>query len=315
MSDKLARTIARFQTKINNGEFYEAHQTLRTITNRFVKSKNYDEAINLLYQGSVILSTNKEYSSSSDLILYLIEIIQENCSERFTKELKLQFVELVSNLPNSEPSLIDISKKLINLSKVVDDLKFGETIFHNVFGNKFLQQVQNEEMVETEREKLFQLAELHLILGSTSSLEMYVDFLFQWFKSSSSQDPGIYLGRAIINYAYLMNLQYMRDSLDRFLQELIKYDSNYQLLTEGSDKIYYYEKFELVNFFQLLVITLSKSDNGKKFMKLYETYRLSLQQSELINSVDYIGRLYYKLKLGNPQNQNMLANFMSGLFK
>ena len=55
MSDKLARTIQRFQAKIDSGSFYEAHQTLRTITNRYVKAKQYKEARDLLYQGSTIL--------------------------------------------------------------------------------------------------------------------------------------------------------------------------------------------------------------------------------------------------------------------
>ncbi|KAM9916204.1 hypothetical protein OXX80_013661, partial [Metschnikowia pulcherrima] len=57
MSDKLQKTIARFQQRIDNKDFYEAHQTLRTITNRYVKAKQFELAIEILDQGASILAT------------------------------------------------------------------------------------------------------------------------------------------------------------------------------------------------------------------------------------------------------------------
>lgn len=305
MSDKLNRTIARFQAKINNGEFYEAHQTLRTITNRYVKSKNFPEAVNLLYQGSVILSENKEYSSSSDLILYLIEILGE--SDIYGKEIKLKLIEMISKLPNNEPSLIEISKKVINLSKAVGESKFGDYDYHNLFGNKFLLASQSEGTME--REKVFQLSELHLVLGNLTSLQQYVEFLIKWAKSTN-EDPGLFLSRAIINYAYLKNMQYIQQSLKIFLNEF-KHD---EILEEGEDKVYYYNDFKLLNFLQLLVITLN-TNNGTKFLKLYENYKPTLVEYELSAPVEYLGRFYFGLKLGNSNNNNMLANLMNGLFK
>ncbi|CAH6722645.1 golgi to ER traffic protein 4 [[Candida] jaroonii] len=304
MSDKLNRTIARFQAKINNGEFYEAHQTLRTITNRYVKSKNFPEAVNLLYQGSVILSENKEYSSSSDLILYLIEVLGE--SDIYSKEIKLKLIEMISKLPNNEPSLIEISKKVINLSKVVDESKFGDYDYHNLFGNKFLLASQSENTKE--REKIFQLSELHLVLGNLTSLQQYVEFLIKWAKSTN-EDPGLFLSRAIINYSYLKNMQYVQQSLKIFVSEF-KHD---EILEEGDDKIYYYNDFKLLNFLQLLVITLN-TNNGTKFLKLYESYKPTLVEYELLAPVEYLGRFYFNLKLGNTNNNNMLANLMNGLF-
>lgn len=100
MSDKLQRTIARFQQRIDNKDFYEAHQTLRTITNRYVKTKQYKDAIDLLYQGLTILAKNNEYASAGDLILYLVSVYEESgtpCS----KESKAKIIELVSLLPNT----------------------------------------------------------------------------------------------------------------------------------------------------------------------------------------------------------------------
>ena len=60
MSDKLQRTITRFRAKIDAGSYYEAHQTVRTITNRYVKAKQYSDAIDLLYQAASILAAKSE---------------------------------------------------------------------------------------------------------------------------------------------------------------------------------------------------------------------------------------------------------------
>lgn len=50
---KLAKTLQRFESKIKAGDYYEAHQTLRTIANRYVRSKSYEHAIELISQGAL----------------------------------------------------------------------------------------------------------------------------------------------------------------------------------------------------------------------------------------------------------------------
>lgn len=338
MSDvKLQRTLARFQAKIDSGSYYEAHQTLRTITNRYIKAKQYTEAIDLLYQGSSILASKGEFASASDLITYLIHTFEESgvvCSAN--KDSKLKLLELINLLPSSETSLIDLSKQAINWSVKGSENKFGDSDLHHLFGVKLLQSIEEggstsaggeqSGAVKTEEDKykLFTIAELHLILGTRESLPYYVNFLFQWYAQSpnaNTTDPGLFLSRAIINYAYLKNLKFISEAQTIFIRKLLESkiveDDAYTVIETPSGKFYDFKDFELVNFLQLLVITLGKQQEaGSKFMKLYQQNKPLLTKYEILPSVEYLGRFYFNLQIGNPSgNQNMLANLMGGLFK
>lgn len=318
MSDKLQKTIARFQLKIDNKDFYEAHQTLRTITNRYVRAKQYADAIDLLYQGSSILSKNKEYASASDLVTYLIQVYTESgtrCSNSGPeKERKSWLIELISLLPDTDPSLGDVAKQALNWLKDFGDSKFGDSSLHHLFGVKMLRSAGSQK-TEDDRYKVFAVAELHLILGTFESLPVYVDYLYTWYESAGADaDAGIFLGRAVVNYAYLKNVKFMQAALDCFLEKYSKTNSH-TTMESGGRTVYMFE-LELMNFLQLLTATLTKSDSSDKFMKLYTHYQSELKKTEFLGPVEYIGRFYYGLNLGNPQGgNNMLANLMGGLFK
>ncbi|KAF3992145.1 hypothetical protein FT663_01280 [Candidozyma haemuli var. vulneris] len=321
MSDKLQKTIARFQSRIDNKDFYEAHQTLRTITNRYVKSKQYSSAIDLLYQGSTILAKNKEYASASDLIVYLISVYEESntpCSGAGdARQYRTKIIELVSLLPDTDPSLGDLSKRALQWSINFGEVKsiFGDSHLHHVFGVKLLN-ASAAQPSEEEKHKFFTVAELHLVLGTYESLPAYIDFLYKWYETSGG-DPGLYLSRAVVNYAYLKNVKFVHTAINLFLARYLAAEKeNVEELQEEGQKLFFFESSKLLNFLQLLAITLDKSDAGDKFMKLYSNYKPLISQQGLINPMDYLGRLFFNLKLGNTSGGgNMLANMMGSLFK
>ncbi|KAK6197457.1 uncharacterized protein RJT21DRAFT_110353 [Scheffersomyces amazonensis] len=325
MSDvKLARTIQRFKAKIDTGSYYEAHQTLRTIVNRYVKSNQFKEAIDLLYEGSLILIKNKQYASSSDLITYLITVYEQFNISPSEGDYKLKLIELINSLPSNETSLPDLAKQIIQWSRNDID-KFGDNELHHVFGVKFLKAVQDEVeddqleiskeiKSEDDRYKLFTIAELHLILGTYNSVPLYVNYLYKWYEASSESDvdPGLFLSRAIINYGYLKNLKFIKDARDIFITKLITKHTSY----EESSRIYYYEKFPLLTFLQLLILTLEKENSTNKFLKLYDQYKPLLKAYEILPSIEYLGKVYFNVSLGSANNQgNLLSSLMGDLFK
>lgn len=316
MSDKLQKTIARFQQRIDNKDFYEAHQTLRTITNRYVKSKQYSNAIDLLYQGLTILAKNKEYASASDLVTYLISVYEESATP-CTKETKGKIIELVSLLPDTDPSLGDLSKRALqwSIDHTETKLIFGDSSLHHVFGVKLLHAAASQPS-EEEKHKFFSVAELHLVLGTYESLPVYIDFLYKWFETLGG-DPGVYLSRAVVNYAYLKNVKFVNTALNLFLARYLGAEKEKaEEIQEEGQKYFFFEQSKLLNFLQLLAITLDKSDAGDKFMKLYGHYKPLISQQGLNNSIDYLGRMYFNLKLGNTSGGgNMLANMMGNFFK
>lgn len=321
MSDKLLRTIARFQQRIENKEFYEAHQTLRTITNRYVKAGQYKEAVDLLYQGLTILSKNKEYASASDLILYLILVYTESstpCSGTgANKDYRNKIIELVSLLPDEDPSLGDLSKKALQWSIDFGEVKsiFGDSSLHHVFGVKLLNAAAAQP-TEAEKHKFFGVAELHLVLGTYESLPVYIDFLYKWFDSEGG-DPGVYLSRAVVNYAYLKNVKFVHTAIKLFLARyLMAEKEEVEEIENDGQRLFLFKESQLLNFLQLLAATLDKALAGDKFMKLYSNYKPVITQKGFINSVDYIGRLFFNLNLGSTSGGgNMLANMMGSFFK
>ncbi|KAI5967162.1 hypothetical protein CANMA_003219 [Candida margitis] len=314
MSDKLAKTIQRFQSKIDSGSFYEAHQTLRTITNRYVKAKQYPEARDLLYQGATILIQNKEYASASDLIIYLVQIYEEEELKVTDKDAKLKLIELISSLPNNDPSLNDLAKASITWSQKSQGCKnFGDNDLHHLFGSKFIQAAEGENIDYEQKVKIFAVAELHLVLGTFESVPIYVNFLVGTARANPDADQGALLARAVLNYAYLKNIKFVQEAKSLFLRSV-----NIEAEAEAVGNVQYFERKPLLNFVQLLIEVLQKDPqtNGQKFRKLYDHYKSILKERELLAPVEYLGKLYFNLNIGNSNNQGgLMANLMGGLFK
>lgn len=300
MSDKLQRTLGRFHSKVAARDFYEAHQTLRTITNRYVKLKQYAEAANLLYEGATTFAKNGEGASAADLLLYLLQVYAESGTACEGTD-KSRVLEVVQLLPNQEP-LGDLAKQALNWSTAKAG-KFGDAQLHHVFGVKMLNAVPL--LPETDKYGVFAMAEMHLILGTHESLAPYLDFLYKWFEKSQG-DAGTFVGRAALNYAYLKNTQSVDAAVAYF---------TLRLEGEEAEGYKYYEAMPLLNFFQLFAETLKKNDAGDKFMRLLNQYRDELTTAEFLAPVEYIGRVYFGLQIGAKGGNNMLANLMGGLFK
>jgi hypothetical protein len=55
---------------------YEAHQKARTFASRYVKSNQYDTAIDVLFQSARELFKNNQPGSGSDLTSFLLEVYE-----------------------------------------------------------------------------------------------------------------------------------------------------------------------------------------------------------------------------------------------
>ncbi|KAK3067051.1 hypothetical protein LTR53_016302, partial [Teratosphaeriaceae sp. CCFEE 6253] len=77
MSAKVQKVLARQKAKIEEGDYYEAHQQIRTLVNRYVKSSDYTSAVDLLSSGAALLLKAGQGGSGADLCNYLIEVYQK----------------------------------------------------------------------------------------------------------------------------------------------------------------------------------------------------------------------------------------------
>jgi len=60
--------------RIEEGAYYEAHQQLRVVSQRYIKAHNYDAAIDILCSGAEALLKAGQGGSGCDLCLMLVEV-------------------------------------------------------------------------------------------------------------------------------------------------------------------------------------------------------------------------------------------------
>ena len=89
--------------RIAEGEYYEAHQQLRTIANRYVKSKDYPSAIELLTTGALLLLRAGQGGSGGDLCIYVIECYTKAELKPDTAN-KARLLSLLRAFPPNEPA-------------------------------------------------------------------------------------------------------------------------------------------------------------------------------------------------------------------
>ncbi|KAL6719598.1 hypothetical protein ACLMJK_001518 [Lecanora helva] len=78
---KIQKTIARQEERIAEGQYYEAHQQLRVVASRYVKSSDWNSAIDILYNGAVALLKAGQGGSGGDLGCFLVDVLSKSEKE------------------------------------------------------------------------------------------------------------------------------------------------------------------------------------------------------------------------------------------
>jgi hypothetical protein len=80
-----SRALAAILPLIASSNAYEAHQKARTFASRYVKSRQYDTAIDVLFQSARELLKAGQTGSGVDLTLFLLDVY-ENKEEKVSDE-------------------------------------------------------------------------------------------------------------------------------------------------------------------------------------------------------------------------------------
>jgi hypothetical protein len=88
--------------RIEEGDYYEAHQQIRTIANRYVRSQDYPSAVDLLGTGAGMLLKAGQGGSGSDLCVYLMEVYNKAEMKPDVAN-KARLVSLLRSFPENEP--------------------------------------------------------------------------------------------------------------------------------------------------------------------------------------------------------------------
>lgn len=76
-ADKIDKIIARLQSRIAEGQFYEAQQQTRVVAARYIKASNWNAAVDILYSVAQSLLKAGQGGSGGDLSVFLVDVYKQ----------------------------------------------------------------------------------------------------------------------------------------------------------------------------------------------------------------------------------------------
>ena len=77
MAGKVDRIVARLQEKITDGDFYEAQQQTRVAASRYIKTRNWPAAIDILSNVAQSLLKAGQGGSGGDLCVMMVDVYRQ----------------------------------------------------------------------------------------------------------------------------------------------------------------------------------------------------------------------------------------------
>ncbi|KAF9974077.1 hypothetical protein BGZ73_002638 [Actinomortierella ambigua] len=301
-----ARVLKKLEKSVQDGNFYEAHQMYRTVANRYVKSHTYDEAIELLYSGAMLLLKKEQYGSGSDLAIYLVEVYTL-AKVPVTDESRDRIFDLADLMGKEVAQRKKFLQNAISWSASNNQYPNGDPLLQHYLGIKFW------------KEKDYPQAEAHLLVGTQESAEALGLALFEWSEQEPKHDKGAYLLRGVLQVLAMKNLRDANVVYRTFIDMLpASYKAGEAKLPDGvapanasvtSLPTY---RSSLINLTQLLLLAC-QTGNPVLYKQLAAKYKPVLAIDENFGSLMVtIGELFFDVRA--PRQTNMLADLMSSLF-
>lgn len=283
-------------TRIKSGQFYEAHQAVRTIATRYIRAKNYDDAIEVLYSSCELLLNAGQSASASDLLLYLVSTY--DLSETpVTNVSRAKLAHLLKSFEPTEPTLPKIATAVSSWAGKCGPISYGDPELNHVLGTIF-----------ASTEKAYE-AEKYLLLGTKESPKILAELLYEWSTEGDVGSTALFASRGVFGYLCLKNIRDAHSVLDTFI-DLVP--DSYDIVEEEGFKAKVSQKHPLLNFLQLLIYTC-QSGNISMFSRLKLRYKSHLEQLPAFNSaLERIGTLFFNIQ--PKRSNNMLQDLMGSLF-
>ncbi|KAL8734264.1 MAG: hypothetical protein Q9181_003254 [Wetmoreana brouardii] len=300
-SAKIQKTIARQQDKISEGQFYEAHQQLRVIASRYVKSENWDAAIDLLYGGALALLKAGQGGSGGDLGIFLVDVLGRS-GRGVGSEEKSKLLTILRAFPAREPTKKGFVTEMINWSSKVGEYPLGDPELHHVAGSIFAEECEPND------------AERHLALGTKDSPEALAKCEYEWYTQDEPPTAALYAARAIFPYLLVGNLRSANKAHLIFTSRLSNAANKSLSVQEVSSKssdMRVYPVLPLLNFLGLLLLAVQRgsSDLYKQLAKHYAPHVKEVGVWD--DALAQIGEMYFGIRI--PRQGNPLFDMMGSM--
>ncbi|PVU95498.1 hypothetical protein BB561_001800 [Smittium simulii] len=306
-----ARILKNLLTSISEGNYYEGHQALRTVVNRYIKSSKFDAAIDFLHAGAKELSKHDQWGSVSDLILYILKIYKEQ-NLPVSVENKERLCDLLVDYPVDDKEIKTIISSATAWSISSSNSSSGDSVLHHFFGT-FLS--QGNEFIDSEK---------HFLFGTPESAVSYGKMLYAWSVATGGNHHGIFLSRGVLQYLSLGNIDMSSNCLSSFMKCLKLNNSSFEAVEAesqyGNITVEYTKDHPLVGFCQLVLMAVQKSNGdinspaSRTFSVCRKRYSVYFAENEkhFSSILDKIGALYFGILV--QKQANMFEDLMNSFF-
>ncbi|KAF1813363.1 DUF410-domain-containing protein [Eremomyces bilateralis CBS 781.70] len=301
MASKIEKTIARQKEKIEEGQYYEAHQQLRVIAARYIKQTNYDAAADILASGAGLLLKAGQGGSGGDLCLFLLDVWTKG-EKAPDAASRAKLVSLLRTFPPGEPTMKRFVNEMMVWSSKFGEYPAGDPELHHVAGTVFAEASETYD------------AERHFILGTKESPEQLIRLEYEWFTEDASHTAPLYAARAVLPYLLIGNIRAANQSLLLFTSRLSTGSSTLavqEVSTKSSD-LRVYPSLPLLNFLGLLLLAVQRGAPDL-FKQLKSHYAANLKEVGMWDeALAQIGEIYFGIKI--PSQSNPLFDMMGNMF-
>ncbi|KAG4101587.1 DUF410-domain-containing protein [Neocallimastix lanati (nom. inval.)] len=305
---KISRGTQKNLNNINNsikeGKYYEAHQMLHSVSQRYVKQRKINDAIHLLHNGAKSLLSYDQEGSAFDLFKRLITIYN-NENVIVTEESIGRLIDILNSFKSINQFTDDAMKLSIAWSIKNGNSQFGDQSIHHSYGLKCL------------KEKKYYNAENHFIFGNLDSAKALGIMEYQWSTEKYNDDYGYFIARAVLQYLAIKKLSHARTCLSSFCDKIkanIKDDNEKsKIIVHNTNNIDIYSS-SLLNFCQVLILIIERENTINQFQQVCHKYQELLLEKDpfLSELVDNIAEVFFNIK--KQKAHNMFEDIINSFF-
>ncbi|KAL7279153.1 hypothetical protein ACG7TL_006993 [Trametes sanguinea] len=315
-----ARALEAILPLIASGQPYEAHQKARTFAARYNKSKQYDTAIDVLFQSARELLKAGQQGSGTDLTSFLLDVYEAK-GETVNNESRGRLTQLIALTGSSGSWRKTIIDKAIAWSVKVGPHPAGDPDLHHYVGELLY------------KEGSFAAAEPHfLAAGKRDSGRVLAEMFVEW--AGPDGPPGPFALRGTIPYLQNGNILAARTFINHFVSQLTTRRASllspHQPTPIPVGKPTDSEMDEIVfttdstlNFVQLAVRACQRAQGDKNkamreaWVRLCGTYQSKgglVANREVRKALSEIAELFFAIPPPRAQQANPLGDMISAMF-
>ncbi|XP_015759851.1 PREDICTED: Golgi to ER traffic protein 4 homolog [Acropora digitifera] len=286
------RLLQKLEKFIEDGEYYEAHQLIRTLYFRYKSQKLYKDAIETLHNGACLFLKHKQEGSGNDLAMLMLECF--SIAQTPITDDALDKIQSVFEL--YEPGSVDrygfITAAIKWTSETDQSLKYGHPNLHLTCAHRFW------------KEKNFSDSQYHFLF--TSDGHQCATMLIE--SATTRGFPGeadLFVAQAVFQFLCLQNFITANTVFSKYTAQHPDFSGL------GGPP---YQK-PLLNFVWFLLLVIERKGSLGQFTVLCEKYQPSIERDPTYKEyLDKIGQVFFGLP-PKPSNRGMMGGILGDIMQ